>query len=187
MFYTQQSFQEELLKGIKIMRAKYGIDFVCKWMDDIHFCYIPKTFIGAQVLKKSFNVYHCVCAREEFWDNFYSDYNEKFIKVFLFNISDESFLYDDDLIQKNYLTTCKFEGTGWLCKYDSVIDYIEHFELLLKYHTCSNQPITEWTYHYKLQENERIPKIFDYKYDIEILRYIYANRNEIRKLYQIFK
>ena len=30
MFYTQQSFQEKLLKGIKKSKAVYEVDFVCK-------------------------------------------------------------------------------------------------------------------------------------------------------------
>lgn len=183
MFYTRQSFQEKLLKGIKSTKAKYGVDFVCKWIDDIHFCYIVNTFIGANVLLKSFDVRHCVCYSENYWEQYNRSFSKHFIKVFVFNISDECHLDNDS----PYLSTCEFEGTGWLCKNDSIINDVEHFELLVNYHTCSNQTLSEWSYQFMLKYGERIPKIFDNKYDIELLRYIITNRSEIRKLYQKFK
>lgn len=187
MFYTKQSFQEKFLKGIKSTKAKYGVDFVCKWIDDIHFCYIVNTFIGANVLLKSFNVRHCVCHSENYWEQYNREFNKHFIKVFVFNISDECHLDDTKFINKNFCSVCEFEGTGWLCKNDSIIDDVEHFELLRNYHTCSNQTLSEWSYQFMSKHGNCIPNIFDNKYDVEILRYIITNRNEIRRLYQIFK
>lgn len=160
MFYTQQSFQEKLLKGIKKSKAVYEVDFVCKWLDKYHFCYVVSSFKGANVLKM-LHTCHCVVHKEKFWDYYYNDLKDRYFKVFIFDISKD----DED--------KTKFEGTGWLSKKDYSLSFYTKRggELLKNFHDYQNN-------HY-YDDNKQ--------YDIDLLKYILTNRNEIRKLYQKFK